>query len=197
MKKKVILGYKEEKQEEKLNKDIFKQKESIITVNTGISKEEKIIKKQSEKFFKVLFTGLMVLLTFFTVVCLIDVFSFVKDFFTDELYGNIAAGTAVGILSLIIIIFVAKPIIEAISSPMFSLDIINVTPNAEISRKNFKKMQKVAQNIIDTNDNVSRDSKNLLRSFMHNRVELNVTLKKIYKTEINKDINKYILHKKT
>lgn len=192
MKKKVILDFKEETQEEKLNQDIFKQKESIIKVNTGISKEEKIIKKQSEKFFKVLFVGLMVLLTFFTVVCLIDVFTFVKDFFKDELYGNIAAGTAVGIISLIIIIFVVKPIIDAVSSPVFSLDIINVTPNAEISRQNFKKMQKVAQNIIDTNDNVSRDSKNLLRSFMHNRVELNATLKKLYKTEINKDINKLI-----
>ena len=193
MKKKVLLDYKEGKKEEtKLNDNIFKQKESIINVNTGISKEEKIIKKQSEKFFKVFFVGLMVLLTFFTVVCLMDVFTFVKGLFTDPLYGNIGGASAVGLISLIIVIFVVRPIVVALSSPVFSLDVINATPNAEISRTNFKKMQKVAKNIIDTNDNVSRDSKNLLKSFMHNRVELNNTLKKLYKTEINKDINKTI-----
>ena len=100
MKKKVLLDYKEGKKEEtKLNDNIFKQKERIINVNTGISKEEKIIKKQSEKFFKVLFVGLMVLLTFFTVVCLMDVFTFVKGLFTDPLYGNIGGASAVGLIS--------------------------------------------------------------------------------------------------
>ena len=192
MKKKVLLNYKEPEQEkEKINKDIFKQKEQIINVNTT-SKEEKIIKKQSEKFFVGLFVGLMVLLTFFTVVCLIDVFSFAKSFFIDAVTGNIVGGVVVGLISLIIIIFVVRPIVVALSSPMFSLDVINATPNAEISRKNFKNMQKVAKNIIETNDNVSKDSKNLLRTFMHNRVELNNTLKKLYKTEISKDINKTI-----
>ena len=89
MKKKVLLNYKEPEQEkEKINKDIFKQKEQIINVNTT-SKEEKIIKKQSEKFFVGLFVGLMVLLTFFTVVCLIDVFSFAKSLFIDAVTGSI------------------------------------------------------------------------------------------------------------
>ena len=140
MKKKVLLDYKEPEQE-KINKDIFKKKEEIINVNTGISKEEKIIKKQSEKFFVGLFVGLMVLLTFFTVVCLIDVFSFAKSFFTEELTGNIVGGVTVGVISLIIIIFVVRPIVVALSSPMFSLDVINATPNSEISRRNFKKME--------------------------------------------------------
>ena len=41
MKKKVLLDYKEGKKEEtKLHDNIYKQKESIINVNTGISKEE-------------------------------------------------------------------------------------------------------------------------------------------------------------
>lgn len=190
MKKKVLLDYKEP-EKEKINKDIFKQKEEIINVNTT-SKEEKIIRKQSQKFFVGVFVGLMVLLTFFIVVCLIDVFSFVKGFFSEELIGNIVGGVVVGVISIIIIIFVVRPIIIALSSPMFSLDVINATPNNEISRKNFKKMQKVAKNIISTNDNVSKDSKNLLNSFMHNKVELNNTLNKLYKTEIAKDINKTI-----
>lgn len=192
MKKKVLLDYKEpEKEKVKINNDLFKQKEQIITVNTT-SKEEKIIKKKSEKFFVGLFVGLMVLLTLFTVVCLIDIFSFAKGFFHDELTGNIVGGIVVGIITLIIIIFVVRPIVIALSSPMFTLDVINATPNSEISRKNFKKMQKVARNIISTNDNVSKDSKNLLNSFIHNKVELNNTLKKVYKTEISKDINKTI-----
>ena len=55
MKKKVLLDYKEpEKEKVKINNDLFKQKEQIITVNTT-SKEEKIIKKKSEKFFVGLF----------------------------------------------------------------------------------------------------------------------------------------------
>ena len=190
MKNKVLLEDKEIKRE-KINRDIFKEKESIIEVNT-ISKEEKIIKKQSEKFFIGVFVALIVLLLFFIVVCLIDVFSFVRDFFSDQLMGNIVAGSVVFLLALIISIFVIRPIIIALSSPMFTIDVINATPNQEISRRNFKKMQKVAKNIIDTNDNVSKDSKNLLKTFMHNKVELNATLKKLYKTEINKDINKTI-----
>ena len=160
MKKKVLLDYKEP-EKEKVNKDIFKQKEEIINVNTT-SKEEKIIRKQSQKFFVGVFVGLMVLLTFFIAVCLIDVFSFVKGFFSEELIGNIVGGVVIGVISIIIIIFVVRPIIIALSSPMFSLDIINATPINEISRNNFKKMQKVAKNIISTNDNVSKDSKNLL-----------------------------------
>ncbi len=192
MKKKVLLDYKEpEKEKVNINGDIFKQKEQIINVNT-MSKEEKIIKKKSEKFFIGLFVGLMILLTFFIVVCLIDIFGFVKNFFNDESIGNIVGGIVTGVISLIILIFVVRPLVVALSSPMFSLDVINSTPNQEISRKNFKKMQKVAKNIIETNDNVSKDSKNLLRSFMNNRVELNATLKKLYKTEISKDINKTI-----
>ena len=190
---KKLLGTTEvkEKEQVKINKDIFKQEQTIINVETS-SKEELIIKKESKKFGGLIFTALMVLLVFFTVVCLIDVFSFTKSFFQDPVTGNIVGGIVTGIIVLLIGIFVLRPVIVALSTPVFSLDVIEAVYDKEISRSNFKKMQKVAKNIIETNDNVSKDSKNLLRSFMHNKVELNNTLKKIYRTEINKDINKTI-----
>jgi uncharacterized membrane protein YcjF (UPF0283 family) len=180
-----------EKEEVKVNKDIFKQTEQIINVETT-SKEEQIIKKESKKLGGIIFTACMVLLTFFTIVCLIDVFTFTRSFFQNQLHGNIAGGIVTGIIVLLIILLVVRPIVIALSTPVFQLDVIEAVYDKEISRRNYKRMQKVAQNIIDTNDNVTKDSKNLLRSFMHNRIELNNTLKKIYKTEISKDINKTI-----
>ena len=156
------------------------------------SKEEVIIKKQNKKFWGVLFSGLIVLLVFFIVVGIINIFTFVKNFFADPQLGNVFGGLAGGLIFAILAIFVLRPLIIALSSPMFTLDIVDPSKAGEISRSNFKKMQKVAKNIIKTNDNVSQESKNLLRTFIHNKVELNNTLKMIYKKEIKKDIMKTI-----
>ena len=96
---KKLLGTTEvkEKEQVKINKDIFKQEQTIINVETS-SKEELIIKKESKKFGGLIFTALMVLLVFFTVVCLIDVFSFTKSFFQDPVTGNIVGGVVTGII---------------------------------------------------------------------------------------------------
>ena len=98
-----MTGVKE-KEQPKINKDIFKQNESIINVETS-SKEELIIKKESKKFGGIIFSACMVLLTFFTVVCLIDVFSFTKGFFQDPTVGNIVGGSVTGLVVLLIGIF--------------------------------------------------------------------------------------------
>lgn len=190
MKKQQLVPYKKIENTEKQIKENEKQQAFKLD---ELTKEERIIKKESKKFWKFLFFTLLFVLLFFTVACLIEIFSFVKGFFNDITLGNIVGGLVVGLLSLLIIIFVIRPIIVALSSPMFTLKVIKYEENDKISHANFKRMQKVASNIIKTNDNVSKENKNLLQSFMHNRVELNKTLKKIYKTEIHKDITRLIM----
>lgn len=162
-----------------------------------ISKEEKIIKKENKKIWGVIFTGLMVVFAFFIVVGIINIFTFVQSFFVDPQLGNIFGGIAAGLVFAILAIFILRPIVIALASPMFTLDVVDSSKAGEISRRNFKKMQKVAKNIIKTNDNVSVESKNLLRSFIRNKVELNNTLKTVYKKEIKKDIMKTIIDSST
>ena len=78
---------------------IIAEGEALVTLG-----EEQIIKKESKKFGGIIFTACMVLLTFFTIVCLIDVFTFTKSFFQNQLHGNIAGGIVTGIIVLLIIL---------------------------------------------------------------------------------------------
>ena len=126
------------------------------------------------------------------IACLIDIFNFVRGFFSDITTGNIVGGCVTGFFVLLLIIFVIRPIVVALSTPVFTLDIVDDENKKKISRKNFKKLQKVAKNIILTNDNVSQDSKNKISTFIGNRKELNNVLKNIYENEISKDIQKTI-----
>lgn len=182
---------KEIEREEKRRKFLAKRKKTKCVVDTS-SKEEKILKKANSRFWKVLAFSCSVLMSVLVVACLIDIFTFVRGFFNDITIGNIVGGSVTGFFVLLLIIFVIRPIVVALSTPVFTLDIVDDADKKKISRKNFKKLQQVAKNIILTNDNVSEDSKNKISTFIGNRKELNNILKSVYDTEISKDIQKTI-----
>ena len=182
---------KELEREEKRRKFLARRKKTDCVVDTS-SKEERILKKANSKFWKVLAFSCSILMCVLIIACLIDIFNFVRGFFSDITTGNIVGGCVTGFFVLLLIIFVIRPIVVALSTPVFTLDIVDDENKKKISRKNFKKLQKVAKNIILTNDNVSQDSKNKISTFIGNRKELNNVLKNIYENEISKDIQKTI-----
>ncbi|MDD6302971.1 MAG: DUF697 domain-containing protein [Bacillales bacterium] len=182
------ISKREKRRLERLNKKAKKYQDDI---NFSL-KEEKIIKKQNYKFWKNLLVIVIIIVAFLLIGCLTSVFLFVKGFFNDSFYGNLCGGIVLGVLLGILGIFVIRPIIIGLSKPSFTLDAFNENQRRVASKKNFKKLQKVATNIIETNDNVSTESKNLLKTFYHNKKELNNVLKKIYHDEISKDIQKVI-----
>ncbi len=177
--------------EEERRKFLARGKKTDCVVDTS-SKEERILKKANSKFWKVLAFSCSILMSVLIIACLIDIFNFVRGFFSDITTGNIVGGCVTGFFVLLLIIFVIRPIVVALSTPVFTLDIVDDENKKKISRKNFKKLQKVAKNIILTNDNVSQDSKNKISTFIGNRKELNNVLKNIYENEISKDIQKTI-----
>lgn len=177
--------------EEERRKFLARRKKTDCVVDTS-SKEERILKKANSKFWKVLAFSCSILMSVLIIACLIDIFNFVRGFFSDITTGNIVGGCVTGFFVLLLIIFVIRPIVVALSTPVFTLDIVDDENKKKISRKNFKKLQKVAKNIILTNDNVSQDSKNKISTFIGNRKELNNVLKNIYENEISKDIQKTI-----
>ena len=175
---------KELEREEKRRKFLARRKKTDCVVDTS-SKEERILKKANSKFWKVLAFSCAILMCVLIIACLIDIFNFVRGFFSDITTGNIVGGCVTGFFVLLLIIFVIRPIVVALSTPVFTLDIVDDENKKKISRKNFKKLQKVAKNIILTNDNVSQDSKNKISTFIGNRKELNNVLKNIYEIEIS------------
>ena len=177
--------------EEERRKFLARKKKTDCVVDTS-SKEERILKKANSKFWKVLAFSCSILMSVLIIACLIDIFNFVRGFFSDITTGNIVGGCVTGFFVLLLIIFVIRPIVVALSTPVFTLDIVDDENKKKISRKNFKKLQKVAKNIILNNDNVSQDSKNKISTFIGNRKELNNVLKNIYENEISKDIQKTI-----
>lgn len=177
--------------EEERRKFLARRKKTDCVVDTS-SKEERILKKANSKFWKVLAFSCSILMSVLIIACLIDIFNFVRGFFSNITTGNIVGGCVTGFFVLLLIIFVIRPIVVALSTPVFTLDIVDDENKKKISRKNFKKLQKVAKNIILTNDNVSQDSKNKISTFIGNRKELNNILKNIYENEISKDIQKTI-----
>lgn len=156
------------------------------------SKEEKILKKANSKFWKIFVSSLIIIMLVLIVACLIDIFNFTRGFFTDVMIGNIVAGSVTGFIILLLILLVVRPIVVALSTPVFTLDIVDDADKKEISKKNFRKLQQVAKNIILNNDNVSEDSKNKISTFIGNKKELNNVLKGIYENEISKEIQKTI-----
>ncbi len=159
--------------------------------NDITTKEEKIIKKSSHKFVKAVAIACVTIITILVISGLINIFTFVKGFFSDITLGNIVAGSVTGVLIALLFIFVIRPIIMALATPMFTLDVVSEEDARNISKINFKKLQKVAKNILE-NDNVSEDNKNLIRTFYSNKKELNNTLKNVYDTEIKNDIMKIV-----
>ena len=147
--------------------------------------ETSIIKKQNRKLIKSIAIIGIVLICLVVISCIIDIFDFAYKFHPYAGYAALA------VVVLALLIFVIRPIIVALSSPCFTLDIVDVKSNKEVSRKNYQSLKKVAKNLIEK-DNISVESKKVIEASMNSRAELNDVLRTVYDKEVSKNINKII-----
>ncbi len=149
------------------------------------NKETSIIKKANRKFIKIFAIVGIVIMSIIVLTCIIDIFDF---FYKINQY---AGYVSLGIVILLLLIFVIRPIIVALSTPCFTLDVVDVEDKRSVNRKNYRKLKKVADNLIKS-DNISEESKNEIKENLNNRNQLNLTLRNVYDKEISKKINKII-----
>ncbi len=151
--------------------------------------EEKIIKKSNKKFFKYLFIASSVIIIIFLIASIISIYQFFYSFHPHAGYLSLA------IIIILLIIFIIKPVMQALLTPCFSLD-ISKSNKSKLNKINYRKLKKVAKNIISVNKNVSEESKNKLREALKKDQEtLSDTLKSIYDDEIKKDITKLTIQR--
>ena len=140
--------------------------------------ETNIISQKSQKAWKTFGIIITLLLAIFLVSCIIDIYNFFYNLHPHAGY------TSVALVIALILIFIIRPIIVALSTPCFTLDIVDKNNLKHLNKKNYKKLKKVANNIIKYNNNVSEESKKLIKQSIHNHRKLNETLKTIYDKEI-------------
>ena len=151
--------------------------------------EEKIIKKSNKKFFKYLFIASSVIIIIFLIASIISIYQFFYSFHPHAGYLSLA------IIIILLIIFIIKPVMQALLTPCFSLD-ISKSSKSKLNKINYRKLKKVAKNIIAVNKNVSEESKNKLREALKkDQKTLSDTLKSIYDDEIKKDITKLTIQR--
>lgn len=150
------------------------------------NEEAKILKKKNHKFIKGLAIACSLVMVYVVASCILDIYKFFFDIHPHAGYLSL------GIMVLLIIIFVIRPIVVALSTPCFTLDIVDDISAKKASKINHKKLKKVAKNLLKYNKNLSEDSKEKISNALDNKKQLNETLKVIYKTEISKEINKII-----
>lgn len=151
--------------------------------------EEKIIKKSNKKFFKYLFIASSVIIIIFLIASIISIYQFFYSFHPHAGYLSLA------IIIILLIIFIIKPVMQALLTPCFSLD-ISKSNKSKLNKINYRKLKKVAKNIIAVNKNVSEESKNKLREALKkDQKTLSDTLKSIYDDEIKKDITKLTIQR--
>lgn len=151
--------------------------------------EEKIIKKSNKKFFKYLFIASSVIIIIFLIASIISIYQFFYSFHPHAGYLSLA------IILILLIIFIIKPVMQALLTPCFSLD-ISKSSKSKLNKINYRKLKKVAKNIIAVNKNVSEESKNKLREALKkDQKTLSDTLKSIYDDEIKKDITKLTIQR--
>ena len=93
------------------------------------NKETSIIKKQSRKIIKWIAIIGIIVMSIIVVSCTIDIFDF---FYKINKYAGYAS---LIIIILLLLIFVIRPIVTALSTPCFTLDVIENGDKKNISRK--------------------------------------------------------------
>lgn len=149
------------------------------------NKEASIIKKANRKLTKAFVLIGSILLTILVVSCTIDIF----DFFY-KLHPH-AGYTSLVIIVLLLLIFVIRPIIVALSTPCFTLDVGMGENKRSVTRKNYHNLKKVAKHLIES-DSISNESKELIKEAKGDRNLLNTTLRNVYDKEISSKINQII-----
>lgn len=148
------------------------------------NQETSIIKSINSKLIKSILAIVIILFTIILSSCIIDIF----DFFY-KLHPH-AGYTSLGLIILLLLIFVVRPIVVMLTSPCFTLD-VSQHSSKEISKRNYRSLKKVAKNLLNS-DYLSSNSKELIKTKYHDKQQLNLALKDIYDKEISKKINQVI-----
>ncbi len=177
------------------------EKNQMVVKKENGDEEVKQINKASHRLWKLIGIIASIILIILVVGAVIDIFDFFYSKYDPEVPSSIYwYYIAFGVLALVIVLIlllVIRPIFVALATPCFTLDVNSEKSKHRVSRTNYRKLKRVALNIIKTNKNVSEESKEAIRKAMHSHKELNEALKKVYDTEILKDINRLISIKST
>lgn len=157
-----------------------KRREELLS-----NKEASIIKKANRKFIKIFLLVGITLLSIILFSCFIDIYSF---FYKIHPY---AGYVSIAIMLALLIFLIIRPIVIALSTPCFTLDIVDSTNKKTLNQKNYRKLKKVASNLIN-GDVIKDSSKEKIKNSLSSREELNLTLRDIYNDEISKKINKIV-----
>ena len=169
-----------------------KKKNQLTKVNKVNSdngfKESSIIRKTNHRFLTLLFLASIVIILIFLVAAIIDIYQFGYSFHPYVGYALLA------IIILLLLIFVVRPICQALMTPCFTLDIAKQDVK-KVNNINYRKLKKVAKNLLD-NDNISQESKDkITEALKSDRKKLSETLKDIYQHEIKGDITKLTIRR--
>lgn len=97
------------------------------------------------------------------------------------------------LIALIVIVCIVFPVIHILSAPSFQLN--NDTDSnkqAKRKNKNHKTLKKIAKNIIENNDSIPDIRKEVLKTVLSNRKELQNQMEPIINLYIKEDISKVI-----
>lgn len=147
--------------------------------------DNNVLKKTNYKFWKKIAIVVSLIMTLFIVSCIVQLYQFAYSFHPYAGYATVA------VLVLILLIFVIRPIAVALTSPSFTLDVVDVESARRVTAMNYRALKKVALNLSRV-DYVSDDSKEKIKGALGNRKRLNEVLKEVYDVEISARINKII-----
>jgi uncharacterized membrane protein YcjF (UPF0283 family) len=147
--------------------------------------DNNVLKKTNYKFWKSVAIIVSIIMTLFVVSCIVQLYQFAYSFHPYAGYATVA------LLFLILFIFVIRPIVVALATPSFTLDVVDVESARKVTAKNYRSLKKVATNLIGA-DYVSDEAKEKIKNVMNNRKLLNKVLKEVYDKEISNRINKII-----
>ena len=130
---------------------LFKRKTKRLThdeikeIGNGDA-ESRLIKKENTRIWITIGVAASIIMSIIVTSCIIDIFE--KAYQINEYFGYVV----LGIILLLILLFIIIPIFKVFSSPTFKLDA--TVDNAVISRRNYRTLKSVANNIIKGPSNV-------------------------------------------
>lgn len=147
--------------------------------------ENNLIKKKNYKFIKTIAWVGIIIMTIIIVACTIDIFNF---FYNLHPY---AGYSSLGLIVVLLLIFIVRPVALALSTPSFTLDVVDVENKRAVARQNYHKLKRVAKNLLKS-EYVTDENKEKIENAYSNKKELNIVLKEVYDKDILKRINQII-----
>ena len=108
-------------------------KKNKLQVNKKDTSEQEInvISKASRRAWTTFGIIAFILMTIFLVACIIDIYQFFYSL------HEIAGYVSLGVIILVLLIFVVRPIVVALSSPCFTLDVVEEGNLKRLNKKNY------------------------------------------------------------